>query len=89
MNMIHSRFKSAALFKRSPESLRLVSGRLNARWVFHVISAGVFQSCVKEEWRRGRNGVEVMDLFMLCSPSMAERYEGRSYGCLYITLWDP
>lgn len=40
------------------------------------------------EGRRGTADVEVMDLFMLRVPSMAERYEGQSYGCLYITLWD-
>lgn len=33
--------------------------------------------------------LEVMDLFMLCIPSVAERYEGRSYGCPYIKLQDP
>ena len=70
-------------------TLGLVSERLNAGLVFRVIFAGVFLSRVTGRWRRGRGGVEVMDLFMLCSPSMAERYEGRSYGCPYITLWDP
>lgn len=66
-------------------SLGLASERLNAGRVFRVISAGVFRSCVKGG---GGGDVEVMDLFMLCVPSIAARYEGRSYGCLYITLRD-
>lgn len=46
--------------------------------------------CVAQlcEWG-GTDDVEVMDLFMLGVPSMAERCEGQSYGCLCITLWDP
>lgn len=67
-------------------SLDLVLVELNNHQVFHVISASVYLSRVKKEWRRGGEGGEVMDLFMLYAPSMAERYEGRSYGCFYITL---